>query len=255
MRPLILLADDDKNIRNAIKIFLQEDRYAFIEAENGSDAIEIAKKYMPNLILLDIVMPDKDGYEVCKELKSNPDTEDLQIIMLTVKQDKEAIAKSIEMGADDYISKPFTRETLRAKIEHIFIGELMDSFVPERRRTIRKIYPLSVTWGWRKGAIFEVEFRTRMIDISASGFSFEHKRCDSPAAGESHRQCPLAKFTEGDPPLVLTFMIEFPNSKVVEVQGIVRHVYKQADLDEKIGVEFTETPIEVKSVIEEFVSQ
>jgi CheY-like chemotaxis protein len=257
-RPLILVADDEKNIRNAIKLFLQEDRYAFIEAETGKDTIEIAKKYKPDLILLDILMPEGDGFYVCKELKSNPETQKLQIVMLTVKQDGEAISKSIELGADDYVTKPFSKELLRNKVEQMLLGGLIDAIVPDRRRTIRKIYPLSVTWGWRRGHIFEVEFKTKMIDISSTGFSFEHSRCGNSArVDSSHRQCPLSEFGKSESLLVLTFMIEFPDQKVIEVQGAVRHVFQQADSPdlEKVGVEFVGLPAEVRKLIEEFVNK
>lgn len=257
MNPLILIADDDKNIRNVIKLFLQNDKYAFIEAQSGQETIEIAKRYKPHVILLDIVMPDGDGFEVCKTLKNDEETKSARIIMLTVKQDEQAISDSIKLGADDYIAKPFTKEIVRAKVEQALLSEFIDEIVGERRRATRKVFPLNVTWGFKEGTIFNVEFKTKMVDISIAGFSFEHSHSTTGRYDEKNPppECP---FSKPDPkPNILNFLIEFPDNKVLEVRGAVRHVRPMAakPKTEKVGVEFVDLPVEAKSVIEKFVNQ
>lgn len=258
MTPLILIADDDKNIRNVIKLFLQDDKYAFIEAETGQEAIQIAKRYKPQVILLDIVMPDNDGLEVCKILKNDEETKSASIIMITVKQDQEMISRSIANGADDYIAKPFTKEIVKSKVEQALLSDFIDTMVSDRRRAVRKAFPLSVTWGFREGTIFNIEFKTRMVDISTAGFSFEHSHSTTGRYDQNNPppECPFSKQSSGDSN-ALNFLIEFPDNKVIEVKGAVRHVMPMKDKPkiEKVGVEFVNLPPEAKQVIEKFVDE
>lgn len=114
----LLIVDDSDQIRWFLKhIFSSE--YQILEARNGQEGIDMAVAEQPNIILCDVMMPVKDGFEVCKELKTNPKTFQTPIIMLTAKVESEDVIAGIENGADDYITKPFDVEVLRSKVKHL----------------------------------------------------------------------------------------------------------------------------------------
>ena len=108
----ILLADDEEDIKTVISLYLGAKGYEVVTAYDGLDAIEKAKTEKPDLILLDVMMPIMNGFEVCQKLKEDPETQDIPIIMLSAAAQSETITKSIELGAKDYIVKPFEPERL-----------------------------------------------------------------------------------------------------------------------------------------------
>lgn len=111
----ILLVDDDgKNLQVAMNILKD---FNVIYAQSGEKALELIKRNRFDLILLDIVMPVLDGYAVCKILKENNDTKNIPIIFLTVKDEEKDIVKGFELGAVDYITKPFFGEVLLKRVE------------------------------------------------------------------------------------------------------------------------------------------
>lgn len=114
----LLVIDDSDQIRWFLKHIFSSD-YHILEARNGQDGIDLALKEEPNIILCDVMMPVKDGFEVCKELKTNPKTFQTPIIMLTAKVESEDVIAGIENGADDYITKPFDVEILRSKVKNL----------------------------------------------------------------------------------------------------------------------------------------
>ena len=106
MQKTILIVDDtDTNIH--VLMELLGDKYDILASLNGYDALEIINEEHIDLILLDIMMPLIDGYEVCKKLKENPKTKDIPIIFITAKTDEDSIEKAYEVGGVDYITKPF----------------------------------------------------------------------------------------------------------------------------------------------------
>ncbi len=114
-KPLILVVDDEQMVRQTVCKSLVND-YRLIEATNGSNAIELAIKHKPNLILLDIMMPVMDGYQACIELKRNAITKQIPILMLTA-LDMELNKKlATNYGADGYITKPFDIKSLKSAI-------------------------------------------------------------------------------------------------------------------------------------------
>lgn len=116
MKKKILIVDDEQDIREIIKISLLQDGFQILEASNGEDAIELAKNEKPDLITLDIIMPNIDGFQVAKAIKENPDTADIPIIILSVlSQDKQKFMQ----GIADYISKPFKPDELVKKIKKV----------------------------------------------------------------------------------------------------------------------------------------
>ena len=124
----ILIIDDEDPIRVLLKLTLQSAGYdSVLEASNGEDGLALAVRYKPDLILLDLMLPGMDGLSVCRRLKSSPDTQMIPIIMLTAKSDESDIVIGLEMGANDYITKPFNRKVLTARIRTQFrIAEQQD---------------------------------------------------------------------------------------------------------------------------------
>lgn len=111
----LLVIDDSDQIRWFLKhVFNKE--YQILEARNGQDGINVALKEEPDLILCDVMMPVKDGYETCREIKNDPKMAQTPVVMLTAKVESEDVITGIEAGADDYITKPFDVEILRSKI-------------------------------------------------------------------------------------------------------------------------------------------
>ncbi len=124
----ILIIDDEEPIRELLKLTLQSAGFdSILEASNGEDGLALATRYMPDLILLDLMLPGMDGLSVCRRLKSSPDTRMIPVIMLTAKSDESDIVVGLEMGANDYITKPFSRKVLTARIRTQFrIAEQQD---------------------------------------------------------------------------------------------------------------------------------
>lgn len=115
----ILLVDDEPDIVETAAFMLQARNYSVSTALGGLECIEKARDEHPDLILLDIMMPDMDGYDVCMRLKTDEDTKHIPIIMLTAKGESEAVLKSHSLGADDYIVKPFSLPTLLGKMKKL----------------------------------------------------------------------------------------------------------------------------------------
>lgn len=114
----LLVIDDSDQIRWFLKhVFSKE--YQIIEARNGQEGVDVALSEEPDLILCDVIMPVKDGYETCREIKSDPKMAQTPVVMLTAKVESEDVITGIEAGADDYITKPFDVEILRSKINSL----------------------------------------------------------------------------------------------------------------------------------------
>ncbi len=113
----ILIVEDDNDIRELIAFNLEISGYEIIKCDNGEDAINLAIKSSPDLILLDIQLPTIDGFEVCRMIKEKALTQKIPVIMLTARTDDEDIIQGLESGADDYITKPFRPKILMARVK------------------------------------------------------------------------------------------------------------------------------------------
>lgn len=112
----ILAVDDEPNILMSIEFILEMEGYEVHTARDGEEALEVAGSVRPDLILLDVNMPRKDGYEVCRILREREDMSGTKVIMLTAKGQTLEKKKGLEVGADEYVTKPFSAEDLLAKI-------------------------------------------------------------------------------------------------------------------------------------------
>jgi DNA-binding response OmpR family regulator len=115
--PVLLLVDDEPINLRILRAALKDHRYKLLIATNGTDALKTARASHPDLVLLDIQMPDVDGYEVCQALQSDPATRDISIIFLSALQDSEQKIRGLSLGAADYITKPFEVDEVVLRVE------------------------------------------------------------------------------------------------------------------------------------------
>jgi DNA-binding response OmpR family regulator len=117
MSKKILIADDEPNIVAAVEFLLQRDGYEVHVARNGEDALKLVEDCHPDLVLLDVMMPVRSGYDVCKRIRERADWRHIKIIMLSAKGRDAEVNKGLATGADVYITKPFSTRELMDKIK------------------------------------------------------------------------------------------------------------------------------------------
>jgi two-component system, OmpR family, alkaline phosphatase synthesis response regulator PhoP len=120
MSKKILVVEDEPEIAQLVTYYLEKEGFRTITAQNGFEALKKVKEDKPNLVVLDLMLPQLDGLEVCKRLRSTPNTAMLPIIMLTAKAEESDTIVGLELGADDYVTKPFSPKTLVARIKSLF---------------------------------------------------------------------------------------------------------------------------------------
>jgi len=118
----ILIADDEPNIVLALEFLMKKEGYEVQTVSDGEDALHAIEKSPPDLILLDIMMPKLDGYEVCQRIRSDPSMKDIVIIMLTAKGREVEREKGLALGADFYITKPFSTREVVQKVREVLAG-------------------------------------------------------------------------------------------------------------------------------------
>jgi DNA-binding response OmpR family regulator len=162
----ILVVEDDFDISNMLRIYFSGQGYAVEVAPKGGDALVSTRKQLPNLIVLDINLPDMSGYDVCRELRTTTRTSHIPIIFLTQKDERSDKIAGLELGADDYITKPFDIEELKLRVQN--------AITAAKRQT--QIDPIS---NLPTGSLIEDHLRTLMhstrdwayIDIKVNNFS------------------------------------------------------------------------------------
>jgi len=117
----ILIVDDEPSIVIPLQFLMAQQGYGVMVAENGEDALDIILKHRPDLVLLDIMLPGIDGYEVCEIVRLNPECRHTKIIFLTAKGREVEIAKGLALGADAYITKPFSNADIVAKVKELLL--------------------------------------------------------------------------------------------------------------------------------------
>ncbi|MBO4693564.1 MAG: response regulator transcription factor [Clostridia bacterium] len=152
----ILIVDDDSNICELLRMYLQKDGFDTAIASDGEQAVELAARYNPDLILLDIMMPRLDGWQVCRAVRK---TSEVPIIMITAKGEVFDKILGLELGADDYISKPFDSKEVIARIKAVL------------RRSSEKL---------KNNAIKEVRFDKLVINLTNYELAVDGKRIDTP---------------------------------------------------------------------------
>ena len=138
----LLVVDDEKNILEAVKYNLEKEGWSVVTASDGAKALEAARAQLPDLILLDWMLPEMNGLEVCRALKQDAATRHIPIIMLTVKSDETDKVLGLEMGADDYVTKPFSPRELVARVKAI-----LRRHAPSDAPEVLQVEELRVDWG------------------------------------------------------------------------------------------------------------
>ena len=115
----LLVADDDSDIRRIVSTAARKQGMRTIEAEDGERALRLIREEMPDVIVLDVMMPKQDGRDVCRKVRADAATKDIPIIMFTAKDDQADRLVGLELGADDYIAKPFKIDMLMRRIEYL----------------------------------------------------------------------------------------------------------------------------------------
>ena len=198
-QPKILIVDDEKNIVEAIRYTLEREGFRTLTAGDGKRALELAQRELPDLITLDVMIPEHDGWEVCRRLRQDARTKRTPVIMLTVKNDEADKIVGLELGADDYLTKPFSPKELLARIKAILrrtkdpvadelvtagvlrvdLGkhlvwvkekpveltakefELLKAFLDSKGRVLSREFLLDRVWGLEQS----LEIETRTVDV------------------------------------------------------------------------------------------
>lgn len=113
----VLVVDDDPYILMSLEFLMKKSGYEVLIARNGSEALEHIRTDHPHLVLLDIMMPDVDGYEICKTIKTTASLKDIKVIFLSAKTTDDAIQKGLALGAEKYVTKPFSTKQLVADVK------------------------------------------------------------------------------------------------------------------------------------------
>ena len=115
----ILIVEDEPGVAVAIQFLMEQQGHNVLIAERGEDALDLVYKYKPDLVLLDIMLPGISGWEVCEIIRLNPDYRNVKIVFLTARNTEVEIAKGLALGADAYITKPFSNDRLIAKVNKL----------------------------------------------------------------------------------------------------------------------------------------
>lgn len=153
----VLIVDDDADIRRFLGLTLRHDGFEVHEAVNADDALEQSRTVDPDVILLDVMMPGVDGYEVCRRLREDPRTQETPVILLTAKGRAEDKIRGLDVGADDYVVKPFDPEELVARVNSVL----------RRSRALRDVSPLTGLPGNKR---IDAELR-RLVAEPGDGFA------------------------------------------------------------------------------------
>ncbi len=152
-RQKIMIVDDDRNIAHLIRLLLEKEGYAVTCIERGDDAVQAFKKNMPDLLLLDIMLPGMDGWEVCRAVRQQSA---IPIIMLSAKDETFDKVLGLELGADDYITKPFDNKELVARVKAVL-----------RRTSPAETTHDAVTWPGLSVSLstYEVQYRGKQLEM------------------------------------------------------------------------------------------
>ena len=122
MTKKVLIVDDEINIVAALEFLLQKSGYQVMAAQNGDEALKRVESFAPDLVLLDVMMPRISGYEVCRRMRERPEWKHIKIIMLSAKGREAEVSKGVSLGADLYVTKPFSNNELVGKIDELLGG-------------------------------------------------------------------------------------------------------------------------------------
>jgi len=164
-KPTILVVDDEEDIRELISLNLKREGYEVRPVETGEEALAEARRGVASLIILDLMLPGIDGLEVCRKLKADPRTQPIPVVMLTAKGEESDIVTGLELGADDYVTKPFSGKVLVARVRRI----LRRKSEGAEKDAVVKIHELSLDPARR-----EVMVGDKPVELTLTEFNILH---------------------------------------------------------------------------------
>ncbi|MBN2455157.1 MAG: response regulator [Sedimentisphaerales bacterium] len=158
----ILIVDDEEDVLELVRYNLDKNGYRTVTAATGEDALAKARTKLPDLVILDLMLPGIDGLEVCKKLKIDTKTQNIPIIMLTAKGEEADIVTGLELGADDYVAKPFSPKVLVARVRRI----LHRKVTRDLEKALVKIHELTIDPARR-----EVLIKNKPVELTFTEFN------------------------------------------------------------------------------------
>ncbi len=119
MSKKVLIVDDEPNIVTSLEYLMKKSGYEVSIARNGDEALALIGSFLPDVVLLDVMMPRKSGYEVCQQIRERPDWRHIKVVMLSAKGREAEVNKGLSLGADTYVTKPFSNQELITKIDEL----------------------------------------------------------------------------------------------------------------------------------------
>lgn len=232
----ILIVDDVMSNVLLLKVLLTNEKFAIATASNGRQALEQVEKENPDLVLLDVMMPDMSGFEVAQHLKSNPNTADIPIIFLTALNSTADIVKGFQVGANDFISKPFNKEELIIRVTHQI------SLVAAKRLILSKTEELQRTIAGRDKlySVIAHDLRSLMGSIKMVLNMLILNLPSEKIGAEMYELLTMANQTTEDVFSLLDNLLKWTKSQI----GKLNVVYQDVDL-----VEVTDGVIEIFSMV------
>ena len=232
----ILIVDDVMSNVLLLKVLLTNEKFAIATASNGRQALEQVEKENPDLVLLDVMMPDMSGFEVAQHLKSNPNTADIPIIFLTALNSTADIVKGFQVGANDFISKPFNKEELIIRVTHQI------SLVAAKRLILSKTEELQRTIAGRDKlySVIAHDLRSPMGSIKMVLNMLILNLPSEKIGAEMYELLTMANQTTEDVFSLLDNLLKWTKSQI----GKLNVVYQDVDL-----VEVTDCVIEIFSMV------
>lgn len=232
----ILIVDDVMSNVLLLKVLLTNEKFAIATASNGRQALEQVEKVNPDLVLLDVMMPDMSGFEVAQHLKSNPNTADIPIIFLTALNSTADIVKGFQVGANDFISKPFNKEELIIRVTHQI------SLVAAKRLILSKTEELQRTIAGRDKlySVIAHDLRSPMGSIKMVLNMLILNLPSEKIGAEMYELLTMANQTTEDVFSLLDNLLKWTKSQI----GKLNVVYQDVDL-----VEVTDGVIEIFSMV------
>ncbi len=185
----ILIVDDEPRIRDFVRLNLELEHYSVIEASNGVEAVDHLRQFLPDLVVLDVMMPEMDGFEALKAIR---EVSNVPVIMLTVRQDEQDRIRGLDLGADDYIAKPFNPRELLSRIRALLRRSFMPS--PARKTEIVVDDDLKIDFSRRevmvrgqKVVLRPTEYRLLYHLVNNAGHLLTHETLLSKVWGREYR--------------------------------------------------------------------
>lgn len=214
----ILIIEDEPDILQLIDYNLLKEGYRTLTAESGEEGIKILRAELPDLVLLDLMLPGIDGVDVCKAIRVDPKTHHIQVIMVTAKNAEADIVTGLEVGADDYLAKPFSPRVLLARVKA--------ALRKRKSETSGDAKPIRVGTLFMDPERFQVELDGESVSLTATEFRTLYFLCSSPGRVYSRQQ--IVDSTQGTDYAVTERSVD------VQIVGIRKKLGESADLIETV---------------------